>query len=126
MRTLAVVFVIFVVASPSLARQVEEVGVNGVVAPRVVKSVPPTYTPEAIRARIEGVVVLGAVVQDDGTVANITVVRSLDSTYGLDEQAIAALKQWTFAPGTKDGKPVAVRVRVELAFNLRSRDSGKQ
>ena len=65
--------------------------------------------PEAIRARIQGVVVLGAIVPVDGTPSEITIVRSLDSTYGLDEQAIAALKQWKFEPGMKEGKPVAVR-----------------
>ena len=69
---------------------------------------------------------LSALVQQDGNVGEITVVRSLDSMYGLDEQAIAALKQWKFEPGTKQGKPVAVRVNVELACNLRSRDDAKQ
>ena len=124
MRTLVALIALVVVTSPVAARQ-EVVG-NGVTAPRVVKSVPPRYTPEAMRARIEGVVVLGAVVQQDGTVGEIAIVRSLDSMYGLDEQAIAALKQWKFEPGTKQGKAVAVRVNVELAFNLRSRDDAKQ
>jgi periplasmic protein TonB len=124
MRTVAVLIAVLVVGSAVAARQ-EIVG-NGVTAPRVVKSVQPRYTAEAIRARIEGVVVLGAVVQQDGAVGEITVVRSLDSTNGLDEQAIAALKQWKFEPGTKQGKPVAVRVHVELEFNLRSHDDAKQ
>jgi TonB family protein len=45
----------------------------------------------------------------------------------LDEQAINALKQWKFEPGTLKGKPVAVRVRVEMEFNLRrSREEAKQ
>jgi periplasmic protein TonB len=124
MRSIAVVMVVLILGSPVAGGQ-EVVG-NGVTAPRVVKSVPPRYTPEAMKARIEGVVALGAVVQEDGAVGNITVVRSLDSMYGLDEQAIAALKQWKFEPGTKQGKPVAVRVNVELSFNLRSRDDAKQ
>ena len=126
MRAFGFIFVLLLAAPSVLARQVEQAGVNGVSAPRVVSSVQPSYTPEAIRARIQGVVVLGAVVPVDGTPSEITIVRSLDSTYGLDEQAIAALKQWKFEPGMKEGKPVAVRVRVEMEFNLRSRDDTKQ
>ena len=125
MRTFGLLLAVLVAASPVLARQVDA-NAEGVAPPRLVSSVKPTYTPEAMRARIEGVVLLGAVVQDDGTVADVTIVRSLDSTYGLDEQAIKALKQWKFEPGTRNGKAVAVRVRVEIAFNLRSRDESKQ
>jgi Gram-negative bacterial TonB protein C-terminal len=43
----------------------------------------------------------------------------LDDKYGLDEQAVTAMKKWVFKPGTKDGKPVAVRVDVEMSFRLR-------
>jgi TonB family protein len=43
--------------------------------------------------------------------------RSLDED--LDQQAIKAIKQWTFKPGTKDGDPVAVQVFIELTFTLR-------
>ena len=123
MRTFVIVCAVLIAGSAVGAGQGE---IARTTPPRVVKSVPPTYTPEAIRARIEGVVLLGAVVLEDGAVAEIAIVRSLDSTYGLDEQAVAALKQWKFEPGTKDGKPVAARVRIEIAFNLRSRDDAKQ
>jgi TonB family protein len=47
------------------------------------------------------------------------VVQSLDSEYGLDDEAVKALKQWEFEPGTKDGAPVAVRVDVEMTFKLK-------
>ena len=124
-KTLGMLLAVLVVASPVLARQVE-VGAEGVIAPRLVTSVKPTYTAEAMRGRIEGRVVLSAVVQEDGTVGDVTIVRSLDSMYGLDEQAIKALKQWKFVPGTLKGKAVKVRVRVELDFNLRSRDESKK
>ena len=59
--------------------------------------------------------VLEAVVLSDGTVGTVTVVRSVDSYFGLDEQAFKAVKQWLFKPGLKDGKPVPVRVQVEMA-----------
>jgi TonB family protein len=39
--------------------------------------------------------------------------------FGLDQQAVDAARQWTFKPGTKDGKPVAVRVHIELTFTLK-------
>jgi TonB family protein len=42
-----------------------------------------------------------------------------DSVYGLDANAIKAMKQWQFEPGAKDGKPVAVRVAVEMTFTLK-------
>jgi TonB family protein len=92
---------------------------RGVTLPTVVSEVKPEYTSEAKAARIEGTVLLGAVVLADGNVDNVTVTRSLDTTFGLDQQAIKAAKQWKFKPGTKDGKPVAVRVSIELTFTLK-------
>jgi TonB family protein len=92
---------------------------SGVTLPTVVKKVNAQYTQEAKDAHIEGTVMLDAVVLADGTVGDVTVTRSLDTTYGLDEQAVKAMKQWQFKPGTKDGKPVAVQVSVEIRFTLK-------
>ena len=92
---------------------------NGVSAPVVVKQVAPQYTQEAKAARIEGTVLLDCVVLADGTVGDVRVRRSLDSTLGLDQEAVNAMKQWQFSPGMKDGKPVAVRVQIESTFTLR-------
>ena len=105
----------------SAAAQAQEVFQpgNGVSLPTVVSEVKPEYTPEAKRAHIEGNVIVDAVVLADGKVGNVTVARSLDSTFGLDQQAVKAAKQWKFKPGTKDGKPVAVRVSIELTFTLK-------
>ena len=55
----------------------------------------------------------------DGSVGSVSVTRSLDATFGLDREAVSAAKQWRFKPGTKDGKPVAVRVAIELTFTLK-------
>jgi protein TonB len=76
------------------------------------------YTAEAIRNGIQGSVLLAAVVLPDGTVGEVTVLRSLDTVFGLDAQAVLAAKQWLFNPGMKDGLPVAVRVTIELTFTL--------
>lgn len=87
--------------------------------PVVLSEVKPDYTPEAKKQGIQGIVELSVVVGDDGTVGEVKVTRSLDDKYGLDEQAVIAMKKWRFRPGTKDGKPVAVQVTVEMSFKLR-------
>ncbi len=92
---------------------------NGVETPKLLREVKPQYTAQAMRAKIQGTVLLECVVQPDGTVGNIKVVRSLDSSFGLDQEAIKAARQWQFAPGTRFGQPVAVLVTIEIAFTLR-------
>jgi protein TonB len=91
----------------------------GVAIPAVLREVKPDYTPEAKKAGIQGLVEMSVVVKDDGTVGEVKVTKSLDQKYGLDDQAVIAMKQWLFRPGTKDGKPVAVRVNVEMTFSLK-------
>lgn len=91
----------------------------GVTAPRLLREVKPTYTEAGMRARIQGIVRVQCVVLTDGSVGAVRVVQSLDATSGLDDAAIAALKQWRFAPATRDGVAVPVVVNVELSFTLR-------
>jgi TonB family protein len=67
----------------------------------------------------QGVVALEVEVRADGTVGNAWVVRSLDPTHGLDEEAIKAAKQWRFAPAMKNGQPVTVIIPLDLTFTLR-------
>jgi len=67
---------------------------------------------------VQGSVLLAAVVLVDGTVGDVTVLQSLDTTYGLDTQAIIATRQWLFSPGLKDGQPVAVRVTITMSFTI--------
>lgn len=92
---------------------------DGVSLPVVVTQVKAEYTAAAMKARIEGTVVLESVVLEDGTVGDVRVQRSLDTEHGLDEQAVATMKLWRFKPGQRDGKPVAVRIYVEMRFTLR-------
>jgi periplasmic protein TonB len=91
---------------------------GAVSAPRLIKEVKPGYTVEALRARIQGSVVLEAVVTADGCAAQIRVIRSLDAG-GLDEEAIAAVAQWRFEPGRLGGTPVNVLVNIVLDFTVR-------
>jgi len=94
---------------------------NGVTSPVLVREVKPNYTGDAMRAKLQGVVEMEAVVLPDGSIDpnRIKITRSLDSTFGLDQQAIIAVKQWKFRPGTFKGQPVPVIVNVELTFTLR-------
>lgn len=92
---------------------------NGVATPILLQEVKPQYTAQAMRAKIQGEVLLECVVQPDGTVGNIRVARSLDSTFGLDQEAIKAARQWRFRPGTRQGQPVPVLVTIAIAFTLR-------
>jgi len=92
---------------------------NGVTNPSVVREVKPAYTAEAMRAKVQGTVWLQCVVLPDGTVGNVQITKSLDSTFGLDQEAIKAAKQWRFKPGMRQGEPVPVLVTIELTFTLR-------
>ena len=92
---------------------------NGVTNPSVLREVKPQYTAEAMRAKVQGTVWLQCVVLPDGTVGNVQVTKSLDSTFGLDQEAIKAAKQWRFKPGLRQGEPVPVLVTIELTFTLR-------
>src|SRR5687768_16309023 len=92
---------------------------NGVTLPVVTREVKPQYTADAMRAKVQGTVLLECVVLPDGTVGPVEVVRSLDSSFGLDQEAVKAAKQWRFRPGTRFGEPVSVLVTIELTFTLR-------
>jgi len=92
---------------------------NGVSLPRILREVKPQYTSDAMRAKIQGAVLLQCTVRPDGSVTDIQVVRSLDPTFGLDQEAIKAARQWHFSPGTRMGQPVSVQITIELTFTLR-------
>ena len=94
-------------------------GTPGLKNPVVLKSVHPTYTEAAMKAKIEGSVSMEGVVTVDGTFEDGRITKSLDTVYGLDEQALKAAKLWLFGPGTLDGKPVPVVVTLEMTFTLR-------
>lgn len=107
-------------------RQIYRRGDGGIVLPKLVTETKPRYTPEALKARIQGAVLMEAVVEPNGRVGAVDVIKSLDTRHGLDAEAVKALKQWTFKPGTKDGKPVPVRVEIEMTFTLRAKQGDPQ
>ena len=92
---------------------------NGVISPQLVYDPRPNYTSDAMRAKIQGIVTMEAVVMPDGSVGAVQIVRSLDQTFGLDQEAIRTVKKWRFRPGTRFGQPVPVLVEIEMTFTLR-------
>jgi protein TonB len=92
---------------------------NGVTVPVVLREVKPQYTSDAMRAKVQGTVLVSCVVRPDGSCTEVQVVRSLDPTFGLDQEALKAARQWRFRPGMRMGQPVSVLITIELTFTLR-------
>jgi TonB family protein len=86
---------------------------NGVSSPRIVRQVAPEHPTKGFR--ISGTVLIGLIVTAKGEPDSVHVVRSLEKD--LDQSAVDAVKQWRFEPGTKEGKPVAVKISVEIRFH---------
>jgi TonB family protein len=64
-------------------------------------------------------ILLEAVVKSDGTVGDTRITRSLDHIHGLDDEAVKAVRQWTFDPATRNGTPVPATVAIVMNFRLR-------
>jgi TonB family protein len=94
-------------------------GNGGVSNPSLIHEVKPNYTIDAMRGKVQGVVIMEVTVLANGTVdpASIRITRSLEP--GLDREATMAVREWRFRPSQLLGRPVASRVIVELGFTLR-------
>jgi TonB family protein len=90
---------------------------SGVTSPKVLSRAEPTYTEQARDAHRDGVVVLYVEITSEGRPQNIQILRGVG--LGLDESAQESLRQWTFKPAIKDGKPVTVMLMVEVNFSVR-------
>jgi periplasmic protein TonB len=86
-------------------------------APKLLQEVKPSYTADAVRRRVQGVVEVQALILSDGSVGAIEVTRTLDPE--LDQSAVAAVWQWKFVPAMQDGVPVPVLVPIEVSFTLK-------
>jgi TonB family protein len=89
---------------------------NGVAAPTLVYKLEPSYSVEARALKVQGTVVLAVVIGTDGTAGDVQLRQSVG--YGLDEQALKAITQWTFKPGTRDGMAVPVQASIQVNFRL--------
>jgi len=84
-------------------------------APEVVTRVSPAYPPEALKAGVQGTVVLSVLVGRDGLVKDTRVTTSIPA---LDAAAVTAVRQWVFKPARNDGKSVAVWASLPIKFTL--------
>jgi periplasmic protein TonB len=90
---------------------------SGIEPPRLLREVKAQYTEDARRRGITGDVLLEIVVRRDGSVGDVHVLQGLG--YGLEERAIAAVRQWRFDAARRQGLPVDVLVEVAVEFTLR-------
>jgi TonB family protein len=87
---------------------------DDITPPRLSEVASPDYTAEAKKKKIEGAVTLMIVIDKKGDVVDAKVVKGLG--YGLDENAIIAVKEWKYKPAEKDGAPIAVKMEVTVDF----------
>jgi protein TonB len=85
--------------------------------PTKLKAVPPVYPESAVRARVEGVVILECLISPQGRVTEVKVLRGVPL---LESAAVDAVKQWVYTPTLMDGVPVPVLMTVTVRFDLRS------
>ena len=76
----------------------------------------PIYPPEAKKAKIQGTVVLSAVIGKDGNVKNIQV---LSGPNELQQSSIDAVRQWIYKPYLLNGDPVEVKTTVNIVYSLK-------
>lgn len=97
------------------ATEVYEPG-GAIKAPKLIHYVEPEFSSQSKEAFIEGTVKISTVVTAEGHPSESHVIHGLNAEE--DRTALEALKQWRFQPGTKEGKPVNVKVNIEIAFHL--------
>jgi protein TonB len=123
MRLAALVVLAVVLAFPAVSSGAQDAdrvytpGKDGVTHPILVKEVKPHYPQAALKEGKSAVVDLECVVTKAGLPTDVRVLKPGDPAF--DDEAVKALKQWEFKPGTKDGKPVPVRIEVELTFTAK-------
>jgi len=112
---------LFLLASMSLAQAPPAPGSpyrvgDNVTRPEKISGAPPAYTEEARKARVTGVVILEAIIDEQGNVVNLRVLQGLPM--GLDQAALEAVKTWKFKPATLDGQPVKVYYTLTVNYTM--------
>ena len=101
-------------APPPVARAPVRIG-GELKAPALVERVEPEYPPLAVRAQVQGVIILEAVVDQHGRVEEVRVLRSIPL---LDKAAITAVRQWRYSPLLLNGTPERFVLTVTISFSL--------
>lgn len=89
---------------------------RGVTPPLAIQTISPSYPELARRARVEGVVLLEAIIGADGSVRDVRVLRSAHAL--LDPAALEAVRRWRYLPARVGERPVAVYLSVAVTFSL--------
>lgn len=89
---------------------------GNIVAPQKIFAPQPAYTEEARQARVQGVVILQAIVDAMGRVSNVKVLKGLPM--GLSESAVETVAEWRYRPATLNGEPVPVYFNFTINFSL--------
>lgn len=98
---------------------IARVGEVGVEPPVFTKKVSPKYPDRAVKIKLQGYVILEAILRKDGTVDDIKVLRGLGKgKFGFEEEAMKALQRWQFLPGKVSGRPADVRMTLKIDFVL--------
>jgi TonB family protein len=90
---------------------------DGISAPTKTRDVRPAYPAQAQTDRVQGVVIIAAIVDPSGSVANARILRSIPA---LDEAALSAVSRWQFTPTVVNGAPVAVLMTVTVNFTMQT------
>lgn len=91
-------------------------GQNGAGTPECIYCPAPLYDDTARAAKYQGSIVLSVVVTSHGLSDSILVLKG--APFMLNKQAIEAVQKWKFKPTVKNGKPIAVRVPIEITFRI--------
>jgi TonB family protein len=87
--------------------------------PILVNNIVPEFSDQARREKIQGVVMVSLLVNEEGVPIDLSVTKGLG--YGLDEKALEAVSQYRFKPAMRGGVPVEARITVEVNFRLYSK-----
>lgn len=88
----------------------------GITKPIKIHAPQPPYTEAARQGRIQGAVILQAIIESDGTVSEVEIIKGLP--FGLDESTIETVKQWKYKPAMKGNEPVPVYMNLVINFSL--------
>jgi TonB family protein len=99
-----------------ISAQAYAIGTGGAKAPKLVYGPDPGYSEAARAAKYQGTLLLGVFVGSNGSPQDVWIDRKVG--LGLEQKAIETVRQWKFEPATRDGKPIAVQIIVEVAFHL--------
>ena len=102
--------------APGTAGSVPFILTEGMTPPRLVSRVRPEYPEQARKARLEGQVSMRVVIAEDGTIADVTTLRSTNLLF--EDTALRSVKPWRYEPARLGSEPVAVYFTVVVEFRL--------